>query len=140
MKGDFTNTSKITYYKICINTKICVCFRSMMMTMKAKNLRTMTKSEDDGEIFADISDWTNKKSLQVLINHSCLAPVNYGTLFRASYGGWESIESELAVAPLFFKINLYSNPSKISYKIFLLSQAKWLRHLIFFFLTHKSLA
>ena len=26
-KGDSANTSKITYCRICMNTKICVCFR-----------------------------------------------------------------------------------------------------------------
>ena len=47
------NTSKTTYCRICMNTNICVCFRSIMMMTK----KMMTNNtEDNGEIFADVSD------------------------------------------------------------------------------------
>jgi hypothetical protein len=53
---------------------------------------------------------------------------------------WDRIDSELAVAPLFFKNQLILHPLKYHIKIFLLSQAKELRHLIKKKSAYKSLA
>ena len=48
------------------------------------------------------------------VNKSVYIPFKQGTLF-GHLMMWDSIESDDAVALLFFEINLYSNPSEVSY-------------------------
>ena len=48
-KGNSANTSKITYCRICVNTKILCLFLSMMMMRMTKEIMK-DKDEDGGEI------------------------------------------------------------------------------------------
>ena len=61
--------------------------------------------ENNGEIFADISDWTEKSLQKQIKTFFPWYPLKQRTLVWALHDG-DSIESELAVASLFFKINL----------------------------------
>ena len=85
------------------------------------------KTEDDGEIFGDISDW-NTMCIQMLIKHSLLYPIKRVFYLEASYDGDSSV-SEPAVAPLFSNSIYTATHQKISYgkNISSISKAKMLR-------------
>ena len=93
------NISKITYFQKYVWTQVFV------FVLECKRWWWM-KTEDDGEIFADISDWKimciqRLKNSQILIKkHSLLYPIKRVFYLWASYDG-DSIVSEPAVAPLF---------------------------------------
>ena len=90
--------------------------------------------EDDGEIFADISDWKimciqRLKGSQMLNNKTfSIVPDKKGILFMGIIW-WDSIVSEPAVAPLFSNSIYIAAHQKIHMeRIFLLfSKAKMLR-------------
>ena len=70
--------------------------------------------EDDDEIFANTSDWITR-GFQVLINHSCIVPVN-----RVLYFGHHMVGGILlkvsSQSHRCFSKSIYSTSIKISYK------------------------
>ena len=90
------------------------------MKMMEKFMQT-SPIEDDGEIFADISDWKimciqRLKGSQMLIikTYSLLYPIKRVFYLWALYDG-DSIVSEPAVAPLFSNSIYTATHQKISY-------------------------
>ena len=89
------------------------------------NLKMMAKSLQ----IRPIGQHNNEKGFQVRINHFCLVPVN-----RVLYSGHHMMGGIVlkvsSQSHHCFSKSIILHPSKYHTKIFLLSQAKKLRHLI----------
>ena len=102
----FTRIPKITYFRICMNTKNCVCFR--VWGWRRQSIWRWWQN------FCRYLRLNRKSLHKVNKNSLSLVPTKKGTPFWALYDG-NSIVSWYISRTADSKFNLYSNPSEIWY-------------------------